>query len=189
MKHVILIGDSIRMGYQDGVRAHLAEIAEVWAPAENGGDSRNVLAHLEEWILSRDADLVHVNCGLHDLKREFGAPEPAVPLPEYRRNVEQILRAVLDQTRSKAVWAATTPVNEAWHRENKPFDRVEEDFNAYRRAAAEVCRDLGVPIDDLFEAITAAGRDELLLPDGVHFTEDGYALLARRVAECLRAHL
>ena len=42
---------------------------EIWAPEQNGGDSRNVLAHLDEWMLARVPDLVYVNCSLHDLKR------------------------------------------------------------------------------------------------------------------------
>ena len=79
---VILIGDSIRMGYQEFARAECAGTTDVWAPAENGGTSRNVLAHLDEWVISRRPDVVHVNCGLHDIRREFGA-EPAVPLAEY----------------------------------------------------------------------------------------------------------
>lgn len=58
-KTVVLIGDSIRMGYEDTVRRELGDAAEVWTPAENGGTSRNVLEHLEEWIISRSPDVVH----------------------------------------------------------------------------------------------------------------------------------
>ena len=47
---IVLIGDSIRMGYQDHVASELAGRAEVWVPEENGGDSRNVLAHLDQWV-------------------------------------------------------------------------------------------------------------------------------------------
>ena len=34
---VVLIGDSIRMGYQPFVTEALAGEAEIWAPEENGG--------------------------------------------------------------------------------------------------------------------------------------------------------
>ena len=70
---VILIGDSIRMGYQALVAEQLDGQGEVWGPQQNGGDSRNVLAHLEEWVLDQDAALLHMNCGLHDLKFTDGA--------------------------------------------------------------------------------------------------------------------
>ena len=68
---VILIGDSIRMGYQEVVWHELSDIADVWAPMENGGNSENVLNHMETWVLSRTPDIVHLNCGLHDIKKEF----------------------------------------------------------------------------------------------------------------------
>ena len=108
---IVLIGDSIRMGYQDHVASQLAGRAEVWSPEENGGDSRNVLAHLDDWVFSRQPGLVHVNCGLHDLKRAFGA-ESEVPLAEYERNVRQILQRLQRELDGGVVWATTTPVDE-----------------------------------------------------------------------------
>ena len=38
------------------------------SPEENGGDSGNVLKNLDEWIIKVKPTLVHLNCGLHDLK-------------------------------------------------------------------------------------------------------------------------
>ena len=89
----------------------------------------------------------------------------------------------------KVIWATTTPVNEAWHHAQKPFDRFEADVMAYNAAASEIASQLGVPIDDLYGIVTAAGRDRLLLPDGVHFTQDGYRLLGKAVADAIRHHL
>jgi len=186
MKTAVLIGDSIRMGYAETVRRELAGAAEVWDPDANGGTSENVLAHLDEWVISRDPDLVHVNCGLHDLRREFGAATAAVPLAEYTANVRSILAAIKDKTGATVIWAATTPVNEQWHHENKPFDRFEADVAAYNAAAAGVAEELGVPIDDLFAAMEQVGGDKCLRPDGVHFTAEGYARLGEAVAACIR---
>ncbi len=185
MAKAILVGDSIRMGYQEFVRARCAGSTEVWGPAENGGNSRNVLAHLEEWVLDRRPDLVHVNAGLHDIRHEFGAPENAVPLPEYRLNVTQILRRIKSETDAHVVWATMTPVNQKRHHETKGFDRFTDDVLAYNRAAVEICQDLEVPVDNLYEVVMDAGADRLLLPDGVHFTEEGYRLLADAVANAI----
>ena len=90
-------------------------------------------------------DLVHVNCGLHDLKRAFGAASE-VPLDEYERNVRQILQR-LQRELGVVVWATTTPVDENWHHQNKGFDRLEADVEAYNAAARAVAVDLGVPIE------------------------------------------
>ncbi len=188
MPLVILIGDSIRMGYQDHVASQLAGRAEVWAPEQNGGDSRKVLAHLDPWVLVRQPNLVHVNCGLHDLKRAFGAASE-VPLAEYERNVRQILQRLQRVLNGAVVWATTTPVDEAGHHQNKGFDRLEADVEAYNAAACAVAEDLGVPIDDLFAVVQRAGKAQLLTQDGVHFTAAGSQLLARAVAECIWGHL
>ena len=185
---VVLIGDSIRMGYQDYVVSQLAGRAEVWVPKENGGDSRNVLAHLDDWVFSRQPGLVHVNCGLHDLKRAFGEGSE-VPLDEYERNVRQILQRLQRELDGGVVWATTTPVDENWHHQNKGFDRLEADVEAYNAAARAVAEDLGVPIDDLFAVVQREGKARLLTQDGVHFTEEGSQLLGRVVAECVWGHL
>ena len=189
MLQVILIGDSIRMGYQDAVRQELADEATVWGPEQNGGNSRNVLDNLDEWVLSRKPDLVHLNCGLHDLRREFDGTGPPIPLAEYEANVREILQQCKRGTEGVVVWATTTPVNEEWHHRNKGFDRFEADVDAYNQAALAVARECGVTVSDLYEAVMRSGRDELLGEDGVHFTAEGYSVLGKTVAGCVRFEL
>ena len=189
MKSVVLIGDSIRMGYEPFVRKQLEGFASVWGPRENGGTSENVLSHLDEWVLSRETDAVHVNCGLHDIKKEPGKATPAVPVESYAANVEEILRRMLDGTNARIVWATTTPVNEARHNKTKPFCRFEADVASYNTAATRAAERLGVRVNDLFGAVTEAGRDELLKDDGVHFTTAGCELLGAAVARALKKSL
>jgi len=188
MKSVILIGDSIRLGYEEFVRTRLAGTAEVWGPVENGETSENVLAHLNEWVISRRPDVVHVNCGLHDIKREFGQELPTVPLEEYRENVEAILNRILTETNAVPIWALITPVNELWHNKSKPFARFASDVKAYNAAAAQVAGELDVAVNNLYERVTQLGRDSLLQSDGVHFTPSGYELLGESVARMISAH-
>ena len=189
MKTVILIGDSIRMGYEETVRAELTGLAEVWAPEDNGGTSENVLAHLAEWAISRAADVVHINCGLHDIKTEFDHDAAGVPLGAYAENVRGILTRLRDETDATIIWASSTPVIEARHNATKPFARFEADVDAYNAAAAQIAEELGIVVDDLFAAVMAAGRDELLIEDGVHFTPAGSALLGQAVATCIKGVL
>jgi lysophospholipase L1-like esterase len=186
LKKIVLIGDSIRMGYQDTVREELADWADVWGPEQNSGTTENVLAHLDEWALTRHADVLHINCGLHDLKKEIGQDNALVPLETYADNVRTILTRVKSETDAILIWALTTPVNQEWHHKNKPFDRFEADVVAYNAAAVEIARELGVVVNDLFSAITSAGRDDLLLQDGVHFKPEGYTLLGKKVVACVK---
>lgn len=191
LKNVILIGDSIRMDYQPHVARLLQSEAEVWGPEENGGTSRNVLTHLREWVLDREADIVHLNCGLHDLARdpdEDGSVQDVrVPLEEYESNVSEILRQLLASGK-KIYWATTTPVHEENHRKVKIMERHDADITKYNVAALRVARELNVPVNDLNRVVEVAGADRILLPDGVHYTEEGSACLGAAVAQFLRAH-
>jgi len=183
MKEVILIGDSIRMGYKPFVEEALSGKANVWAPEKNGGTSENILNHLDEWVLSHQADVIHLNAGLHDIKKDFDATENNIPIAQYADNVRSILNGIKEGSSARLIWALTTPVNEKWHHENKGFDRFEADVTAYNQAAAEIANECGVEIHDLYQVIMDAGRDEILTKDGVHFTPEGSALLGKKVAE------
>jgi len=186
---VVLIGDSIRMAYQATVQSELDGAAEIWAPEVNGGDSRNVLLHLDEWIFARRPHIVHVNCGLHDVKRDFARGQFQVPVEEYAQNVRQILTRLATESEAKVFWATTTPVDEKLHHENKDFDRFEADVDAYNAAAVALCWELGVDVDDLYSVVGKSGKADLLKADGVHFVEEGSQILGREVAAFIRAHL
>jgi len=189
MDRVVLIGDSIRMGYEEVVAQELATEAQVWGPKENGGASAKVLLHLDYWVIQRKPEIVHLNCGLHDLPTDRVSKEKAVPLAEYVENLRRIFGRIQQETDATLIWASTTPVNEKWHTREKPFDRFEVDVAAYNRAAREVAERMGVPANDLFEVVMRAGRDRLLSPDGVHFTKEGSALLGKEVAAAIRTCL
>ncbi len=182
MQTVMLIGDSIRIGYQDGVCRRLASRAQVYGPSSNGGTSRNILDHMDEWLGTNKPDVIYINCGLHDLRREFGSEVSAVPLNEYAENVRSILQRLRKQTGAAVACALTTPVNQEWHHKNKPFDRFEADVTAYNLAAAGAANEAGVPVNDLFTVVMKNGRDELLQPDGVHFKPAGYEIIAEQVS-------
>jgi lysophospholipase L1-like esterase len=192
MKSIILIGDSIRIGYAPFVRNELRDVAQVWEPEKNGFTSTNVLLHLEPWVLARRADVVHLNCGLHDLARdpigEGKVRDVRVQVEEYEKNVREILSRV-QQSGAAIIWATITPVHEENHRTFKGMQRWESDIEKYNEAASRVAHQLNVPINDLNLVVAKAGRDKVLLPDGVHYTEAGYELLGQAVADFLREYL
>src|SRR3954453_889132 len=66
---VVLIGDSIRMRYAPIVEKELAGKAIVIGAKANGGDSANLLKHLDEWAIRERPAVVHFNCGIHDTKK------------------------------------------------------------------------------------------------------------------------
>lgn len=186
----VLIGDSIRLGYAPLVARRLAGRVTVTGPTENGGDSANVLARLAEWVISEQPDVVHLNCGLHDLKRSRETGEHQVPLPQYAANLRQIVQRLRAATPAALVFATTTPVVDERHRQRAvPFDRVEADVRRYNEAAIAVMQEEGVPVHDLHALVERHDPRRLIGPDGVHYTPEGYDRLAEAVADCLLRHL
>ena len=183
MKRVVLLGDSITMGYARYVRGRLRMRADVISPEETAGNSQNLLAHLDEWAINLYPQVIHVNCGLHDIRREFGADQTAVPLEDFKKNLRTIFERLKRETKAKVIWATITPVLERWHRENNKFDRLEQDLIDYNIAAANMAEEMHIPIDNLYGMLVEANLGELLLFDGWHYKEEGYSLMGRTVAE------
>lgn len=181
---VVLVGDSIRLGYAPLVAKKLDGKAVVVSPKPNGGDSANVLKQLGEWVVREKPDVVHINCGLHDLKLGKKTGKHQVEPDEYRRNLQQIVERLRRETTATIVFANTTPIDDQRHARRKAdFDRTEADVARYNAAAQEVMQADGVPVHDLHAVVERAGGATVQRADGTHYTPAGYDLLAEAVAD------
>src|SRR5688572_21808238 len=66
LPRVLLIGDSISIGYTLAVRDLLKGKANVHRIPTNGGPTTNGLARLKQWLGDGKWDVIHFNWGLHD---------------------------------------------------------------------------------------------------------------------------
>jgi isoamyl acetate esterase len=181
MQTVLLIGDSIRMGYQPFVAEALNGRLNITGPLENCETSRKCLKFADDWLSAANSDVVHVNCGLHDIRIDPGAPSNQVGIDEYRDNVKQLL-ITLARRVPRIIWATMTPVNDEWHTRNKDSRRTTEDVKAYNATACSVAVSLGVEINDLCRFVETRNPLGLWEADGLHFNETGYRLLGGAVA-------
>ena len=93
MKKIVLLGDSIRMGYDKYVKEALEHSAQVFYPAENCRFAEHVLRFVHEWKAKGewgdDVDLVHWNAGLWDVLELFG-DQPLTSLSYYGEAIARI---------------------------------------------------------------------------------------------------
>ncbi len=181
-----VIGDSISLQYGPHLEAYLRGTMEYdrkSGEAEammdldnpqgaNGGDSEMVLAFMRGLARTREftADILLVNCGLHDIKRDPQTHEPQVPLERYRENLKQIVETSR-QIAGQMIWVRTTPVDQKIHNQRQTaFFRFEEDLQAYNQAADAITAAAGVPAVDLHTFTLRTGED--LFTDHVHFREE-----------------
>ncbi len=182
LPRVLIIGDSISIGYTLPTRELLKGVANVHRIAVNGSSSDVGLKSLDTWLATGGAgkkwDVIHFNWGLHDLKHfkdgKLDLAGPQVnPVAQYEKNLREIV-AKLKKTGAKLIWATTTPVPEG------SGGRVAKDELAYNEAAARVMKAEGVAIDDLHAIVVA--KPALQREKNVHFTEAGSKALAEQVA-------
>ncbi len=179
---VLLIGDSISIGYTIPVRELLRGEANVQRIPTNGGPTTNGLAHIDEWLGGEKWDVIHFNWGLHDLKIMEGGKHQ-VALDAYEDNLRQLV-ARLKKTGAKMIWAATTPVPAG--KLNPP--RNPDDVPRFNAAAARVMKENGIPTDELY-AFAMPRLAEIQLKENVHYTPKGYETLAVEVAASIRKAL
>lgn len=192
LPRVLLIGDSISMHYTLEVRELLKGVANVHRPACNCHSTLQVADELDSYFGDGPWDVIHFNCGIHDLTHLNGAgkatapPEGKVrvPLDRYKKNLRTIVDR-LKKTNAKLVWATSTPIGTEYEQERGY--RRNRDILAYNVAAAEIMKAEGIAINDLYSVVYPT-LDELQ-KDGVHYHTKGSSMLAMKVAKAIRKKL
>jgi dienelactone hydrolase/lysophospholipase L1-like esterase len=190
LPRVVLLGDSIRLGYAPLVTERLKGQAVIVSPPANGGDSRNLLENVSGWVANENPAVVCFNCGLHDLKHAKATRRNQVDLADYEGNLRKIVAVLRKQTNAALLFVSTTPILDARHAGRKAdFDRHEAEVLRYNEVAFRVMREEGVPVNDLHWVVEQFGPDKLLAADGTHFTPAGYQCLAEAMADSILRQL
>ena len=180
MKKIILLGDSIRLSYQNRVTELLGSDYTVWGPDDNSRFASYTLRMLFDYKAQLEgADIIHFNCGLWDMCDLFD-DGPFTPLEVY---VEQMVRIakILKTYAPVVIFATTTPPSpKMWGHD---LDRV----RAYNAAAMAALEPLGVLFDDLFTPV-AEDIDRMISEDYLHASPYGVEILANRVADCIKTN-
>ena len=168
MKNILLIGDSIRMGYDKALKKTLEGKANVYFPSENCRFASYVLRYIHEYqALAEDGnvDIIHWNAGLWDCLRLFGE-EPHTPIDVYAYYIDRIcVRIKKCFPESKVIFATSTRVQSEKMGEN--FKRYNEEIEKYNEVAVAVVKKYGFVVNDLY-AVSSTLPDEAH-SDPVHY--------------------
>jgi hypothetical protein len=211
MKNILLLGDSIRMGYDSFVRNKLLGRANVFFHEDNGRYALYTLRALSDWkgqLSLPQIDIVHWNNGLWDALHlnsasagRDGAAEgetispanvpaefrfdadPLTPPEFYRYYIGRVLTRIRQLfPTAEVVFATSTPVIEEQATWAYRSNREIEDLNCIAR---EVLVPRGVRINEL--GAFAAEKCQTLHRDWVHYNDEGSALLADEIIRFLEA--
>ncbi len=189
---VLILGDSISIGYTPIVKELLSGKAEVQRPEKNCQGTTLGLKELDNWLGTTKWDVIHFNFGLHDLKhvdRLTGKnsnsetdPQQA-DLKQYKKNLTAITQK-LKTTGARLIFATTTPYPD---KPSGPL-RKAEYVKQYNSIALKIMKKNKVEIDDLY-SFALPRLAELQIPDNVHFKKEGNDTLAREVVKSIEKML
>jgi len=168
MKNVLLLGDSIRRGYDMSVRESLDGKANVYFPEENCRFASYLLRYLHEYkrlLGEEQVDVLHWNAGLWDCLRLFGE-EPHTPVEVYVYYIERICKRIQKLfPEAKVIFATSTRVDS--ERMDPDFKRYNEEIESYNEAAVKIVTKYGFQVNDLY-ALSATLPAEAH-SDAVHY--------------------
>ena len=153
LPNVLLIGDSISIGYTIEVRKRLKGKADVFRIPTNGQTAAFGVKNLDKWLGNRKWDVIHFNWGLWDIcyrnpksktqghRDKVGGTLSATP-EQYRESMKKIVTR-LKQTKAKLIWCATTPVPKL------ELGRKEGDEIRYNAIAKEIMDANKISTNDL----------------------------------------
>lgn len=196
---VLVLGDSISIGYTPFLQKQLADVANVVRPMtnqtkpENCAGTLNGVTKVTTWIeRAGKPDVITFNFGLHDLKRETigekrtGSNDPADPPqsdPEtYRRNLLEIV-TILEASGAKLFFVTTTPVPPGRLNPHRDIG----DPLLYNAIARQVVEPRGIEVIDLYGPVMENASWQRAA--NVHFTDGGSEGLATIISRRVRGAL
>lgn len=182
---VLIIGDSISIGFTPHVVEQLDGKAVVKHHKGNAQHTGTGLKQLDQWIGNTKWDVIHFNWGLWDLcyrhpkskvqgKRDKVNGTLTTTLEQYEKNLDKLVSR-LKKTDAKLIWAHTTVVPE------EEAGRIVGDDKKYNEVAAKIMKKYGITINDLNSLSREFPPDLFSKPGDVHYTQDGYQKIAKQV--------
>jgi hypothetical protein len=193
LPRVLIIGDSISIGYTGPVRKFLKGKANVLRPNGNCQHTATGLKRIKKWLGTGKWDVIHFNWGIWDthyidktngkLVRSTEEGDKSSEnfrirhTPEqYRKNMIALLD-ILKDTNATLIWASTTPL---MSRKGKRF----EDIKNYNNIAEKLMKERKIMINDLY-GFCLPHIKEWQGRDKCHFTALGSKKLGEKVGACI----
>jgi N-sulfoglucosamine sulfohydrolase len=193
-KHrLLIIGDSISMGYTPTVKRLMSKDTLVMRPNENCAGTTKGVANIDRWLQIRggDFDLICFNFGLHDIKRVqkngSNSNNPSDQRQAEPEQYEQQLSEIVSKLRSadaELVFVTTTPIPTGGVRPHRDI----ADPQRYNQIARRIMKANDIAILDLY-AFALRHQATIQPRVDVHFTKEGSKMLGEELATRIRKML
>ena len=130
-----------------------------------------VLEYLqEEYDLGRKYDVLIINCGMHDIRRNRESNSVQIDIDKYKSNLEKIIK-ISKEISNEVIWVSLTPIIDEIHNARKAgVLRYSSEVEKYNEISMSVMKDGNVKIIDLYNFTKNLGED--IYCDHVHFKDE-----------------
>lgn len=185
---ILIIGDSISIGYTPFVQEKLDSKALVFHNAGNAQHTGTGIKKIEEWIGDENWDVIQFNWGLWDLcyrhpnskvqgNRDKVNGTITYTLEDYASNLDSLVRILKSKTDAKLIFVTTSyvPENEA--------GRFQRDAKQYNKAAKKIMKKHSVIVNDIYKKSREIHQEFGKGNDDVHYQNEGYQALGSIISE------
>ena len=187
---ILIIGDSISLGYTPFVKANFADKAIIEHNPGNAQHTGTGLQKIKEWIGDGEWDIVQFNWGLWDLcyrhpdskvqgNRDKVNGKVTFSVEDYSANLDSIVAMLKERSDAKLIFVTTSYVPE------KEAGRFSDDALKYNEAAKKIMEKHGVEVNDIFKKSAMIHSKFGSGQDNVHYTEEGYKALGETISNFL----
>lgn len=173
LPNVLIIGDSISIGYTPEVRNLLNKVMNIYRVPDNAENTTHTLENIDAWLSDKQWAVIHCNWGLHDLTSK--GPD----VEGYGVNLKTLIDK-LRATGAVVVFATTTPIPQ------DNIGRLPGSELPYNAKALEVMKADNVLVNDL-NSYALPILNTIQRPANVHYSSYGYEMLAQPVARAILA--
>ena len=186
LPNVLIIGNSISIGYTPFVQKELKGKANVYRIPENGGDINRGLKKFDFWMGDNQWDVIHFNFGLHDMKRLINNKldikgDRVNTEEEYKNKLEKFVELLQTKTKAKLIWATISVVPDG------ADGRIKGEEVIYNKIALEIMKKNNIAIDDQYTLTDDNPSDQK--PRDVHFLPKGCERQGKQVAKSIMSML
>jgi lysophospholipase L1-like esterase len=187
---ILIIGDSISIGYTPFVQAYFEGRAVVAHNPGNAQHTRTGLKNIKDWTGEEDWDIIQMNWGLWDLcyrnpelsvagKKDKIKGKLTCSVKEYSDNLDSLIAFLRQETNAKLVFVTTTYVPE-----DEP-GRFSADVLKYNEAAKKMAQKYDVAVNDIYLPSVEIHKKYGNGRDDVHYSEEGYRALGKLIGSFL----
>jgi len=170
---ILIIGDSISIGYFPFVKKTLESEAEIIHNPGNAENTTTGLDSIQKWL--------GIESKAYGRRDKINGVQDNSP-EDYSKKLEKLV-VLLNQTKAKLIFVTTTAVPE-----EEPGRNV-KDVELYNSIARKIMKKYKVAVNDLYKPSIAIHKEYGLGNNDVHYNKEGYEKLSGYVSRYLKKYL